>query len=234
MPTQVGECERGTLGVGLEQQRVLARWDHKGQIQDPAAAEQAWLATLAGAYRLNRQWQVGASLPTRMNQIAPLENPYWGGGVGDAQLSVLWAALFFGVHAMPLFSLALRLPTGRSTEEASGLLMEDVTGLQGPAALLGTTLDRSTSRVPRTLGIQGEASQRPALSTSGSVGWYLNSAWTLSLRASHLRRWTPSPSGTWGRSSTTDASFRLITGTPVAWRAWVQVGAGVPLDAARH
>ena len=58
------------------------------------------------------------------------------------------------------------------------------------------------------------------------------SAWTLSLRVSHLRRWTPSPSGTWGQSSTTNGSFGLIRGTPVAWRAWVQVGAGVPLDGA--
>lgn len=233
MPTQVGECERGTLGVGVVADATQARWDHRGQISETSLQERSLQVTLAGAYRLNRQWQVGTSAPLRVNHLAAGGAQVWGVGPGDTTVSALWDPIEEGQRAVPLLKLAVRIPTGISPEQATGELFQDVTGLTGPAAIVTASMDRSLGRVPWNVGVSVEGSKRPAVSATGSVGWYIGNAWTVSAGVSHLRRWSPSKDS-WGHTSTTDASVRVITGSPVAWRAWVQAGAGVPLSQVGH
>lgn len=233
LPTQVGECERGTLGVGVLFESTQARWDSSGRLAPASVQEEAWQLTGAGAIRLNRQWQLGASVPIRVNHLAAGETQVWGGGPGDAVVSALWDPMEEGQRAVPLVTLAVRVPTGTSPAEAHGALFQDVTGLAGPALTLTAAADRTLGKVPWNVGVRVEGSKRPAVSGSASVGLYVGNAWTVSAGVTHLRRWSPAPGG-WGHTHTTDASVRVITGAPVAWRAWVQGGAGVPLPGAGH
>ena len=224
LPILVGECERGTLAVGLDVQQTLGHWDRAGDPEIGSHAEQAAVAMVGGAVRVNRRWQVGATLPARVNHLETSDATYWGGGPGDTTVHALWDPLEESTGPVPLVTGTVRVPTGTSAADATGRLMEDVTGLEGPAATLGASLDRSLGKTPWTLGVTGELSERPAAGAVASVGRYLNTSWSVSLSASHLRRWSGD-----GYVAATDGTLRLITGRPVAWRAWVQGRAGVPL-----
>lgn len=244
MPTRLGECERLLAGLSLGAETTTGRWDSGGRLVSSSLQDDALLASVAGAWRWDRKGQVGLALPLRLNHKGLDEEDRWGGGAGDLVSTVLWDPLTEwargGEHAalpVPVLSAGLRLPTGRTWEQAEGRLLEDVTGRPGPGLLLGLSMERTLDRTPWSLGVDGELARddehlHPTLTFSGSLGRYLGTRWSVVGLARHARSWTLDGGG--GSTSRTVVGGKAAVGRPLSWRAWAALEADLPLPAVGH
>ena len=73
--------------------------------------------------------------------------------------------------------MGARLPTGRDWSESSTLLLEDVTGVEQPALIVGIAVERTVDKWPWSVGSTAEVGVgngvQPSIITSGSVGRYI-------------------------------------------------------------
>lgn len=244
VPTRLGECETYMGGLALGAETAVGRWDGEGALASSSLQDDALLASFAGAWRWDRKGQVGLSLPTRLNHKGLADQDLWGGGAGDLSASLTWDPFVEIPHAgvgpatpVPILSAGLRLPTGRTWEQATGTLLEDVTGRPGPGLLLGLSMERSLDRSPWSLGVDSElaldhAQVHPMLSFHGSLGRYLGSRWSVVGIGRHERSWAMD--GTGGSASRTVLGAKLALGKALSWRAWLGAEGDLPLPELGH
>jgi hypothetical protein len=233
-PTVVGECERAAIGFTAGAETAVARWDDRGQVVAATLDDDALIGTLAAGLRLHRRWQVGGSLPTRVQHKGSDTLDAWGAGVGDARLGLLWdpqEELGDG-PPVPLVGLGARLPTGRAWDASQGVMMEDVTGLPGAALSASVGVERSLDPWPWSVALTGELgvsgpTKDAGATASASLGRYLSSRASLAATLAHTRARADLAAAGTGTARTT-AGLRLVTGRPLRWRAWAAVGGDLP------
>lgn len=233
VPTRLGPCERYAAGLGLGAERGTGRWDSAGRVVDSSVQDDALTATVAASYRWNRHGQVGLLLPSRMGRKQVSDQDFRGGGLGDLSLLATFNPMEerpregrAGIP-VPVLSVGARLPTGRSWLESEDPMMADVTGLPDPALLLGLWVERTLDRLPWSLGLDatlGTAAAPRVLGTSLMAGTYLGSRWTLLGTARHERSL-----GGEAPTRRNRVGARMVHGKTLAWRAWADVGADLPL-----
>lgn len=239
-PARVGECEHAVAALTASGEHSSGRWDRDGAVQDSSVTERALLATAAFGVRIDRQWQVGGTLPVRLNHHESREQSGWGGGVGDARALVMWDPLeekprlaSLKATPVPIATLGVRVPTGRDWTRSERALGEDVTGLQPAAVLAGIAVERTLDRWPWSAGIATEVgvapdSVQPAFVASASLGRTLTPRWTLTGTARHELAWATLEANTPAIRDTT-AGAQLVHGRPLGWRAWVGAESAVPI-----
>ncbi len=234
-PAVVGECERVAIGLSAGAETAVARWDDRGHIATSAVQDDALVGTLAAGLRLHRRWQVGGSLPTRVQHKGSDSLDAWGAGVGDARLGALWDPLeeLGDGPPVPLATLGVRLPTGRSWDASEAAMMEDVTGLPGASASAGVGVERSLDPWPWSVNLTGELgvsgpTKGASATASASVGRYLASSASIAATLAHTRARADMAAAGTGTARTT-AGLRLVTGRPLRWRAWASVGGDLPV-----
>jgi hypothetical protein len=132
---------------------------------------------------------------------------------------------------VPVFSVGVRLPTGRDWQDASSPLLADVTGAPGAGLALAAGVERAEGRWMGGLSVEGELSlatppeARP-MAVTGSVGRALGSRWSLALTARHERTTALGGAGV----ASTAAGVRVVLGKPLAWRGYA--GLSLPLAVA--
>lgn len=235
-PIRVGECEKVVAGFSAGHERALGRWDRDGALADVGVPESAVLADLGVGVRFNRRLQVAAILPVRANARVGEDGALWGGGVGDASALLTWDPM--EEKAMgpptPVFTAAVRMPTGRDWTEAEGALMEDVTGLPNPAATLGVALERSIGQVPWMVGVDGVLGVtrthdiQPGVTVSGSVGRYLGTSWSLLGSASWSANWAATD-GSADMVARPRVGARVVYGQRLRYRAWLGTDWDLPV-----
>lgn len=186
-----------------------------------------------------RALEVGMSVPVLLNHRVSQSNSAWGGGAGDARLFVIWdPAIEVGragdkpVLPVPVFTLGVRLPTGRGYADASGTLLEDVTGVGRPALLLGAQLERTVDRWPWAIGLYtdlglGTDSVQPVVNANASLGRYITQRWSVMASIRATAAWADA-SRVDTASARTVLGARVVYGKVQAWRAY----AGVEADLA--
>jgi hypothetical protein len=132
--------------------------------------------------------------------------------------------------AVPIIQFGFRAPTGRDWTEASGALLEDVTGKPDPALIGGVSLERTLDRWPWSVGSTVEvgvgSAVAPAATTYATLGRTLGPKWTVMGSLSHrIGVASMASAATWE----TRAAARLVTGQPLAWRAFVGADAALPV-----
>lgn len=243
VPTRLGECERAMAGLALGAETSIGQWTATGESMGSSLQDDAVLATMAGAWRWDRKGQLGLSLPWRVNHKASSSLEAWGWGPGDLRLQATWDPMTEWARggeeaALPVAILqgGLRLPTGRSWQQAEGVLLEDVTGLSGPGVLLGASVERTLDRTPWSLGldsewdVQGQAGERHlhgAFTAWGSLGRYLGRSWSVSAQAQHQQ--TAALGADDGRTARTSAGLKVTTSRPLRWRAWLGADGDLPV-----
>ncbi len=240
VPARLGECERWVLGLSTVAQRSVGRWDSSGQLSPSSLQDDSLTTELIGGWRWNRKAQLGLSVPTLINRKDLGEEPIWGSGLGDVRLSGLWDPLnelprgVEGVRAwpVPIFQVGLRLPTGRTWEEAEGALFEDVTGRPGTGLILAAGLERTLDRTPWSLNLGGELAPdgehlHSVLGLDASLGRTLGRRFSVSARASHQQtRVHGEDSGATRRSS---VGISAVHGVPLRTRSWLALDADLPV-----
>lgn len=234
LPLRVGPSERAVAGVTAAGEVGLARWDRAGSVVASGLAEQAASAELGAGLRLGGSWQVGLAAPFRVTHRAAGAVEGSGGGLGDLRASALWEPIAEdrGGSWVPVVRAGLRVPTGRDWTDAQGVLLEDVTGLQGPAGVLGVQVERLQGDTPAFVSLQGELGAadgrlQPVLSPSVGVGRSLGASWTLLGSLAWTASWAPqSPTG--GFTARPSAGARLVHGFE-GWRAWASLRSDLPV-----
>lgn len=245
VPLRLGECERRLAGFALAAETSIGQWTGDGESASSSLRDDALIGTLGLGLRVNRRLQFGLAMPARLNHKVTSSQDAWGGGAGDLRVLGLWdpmeerpAAAEGPALPVPILTFGLRAPTGRSWAEAEGAMGEDVTGLEGPAALLGLSVERTLDRVPWSLsadaelGADGEGAERhlhPALTGTASVGRYVGTRWSLNATLSHQRSWVLDPSSP-GSASRTSAGLKVASGRPLRSRAWLGVESDLPVS----
>lgn len=243
VPTRLGECERGMAGLALGVERSYGQWSSAGQVTASSLQDDALVATLAGAWRWDRKGQIGLSLPARLNRKATDTTEAWGGGAGDLRVLGTWDPLNEWARGgeqaplpVPILTGGLRLPTGTSWQEADGALLEDVTGLPGPAAVLGVSIERTLDRTPWSLGVESELGTvahddgrhlHPGFYGWLNVGRYLGTRWSVSGTLAHQESFAVGEPGS--RTARTSLGARVTTARPLKWRAWAGGDADLPI-----
>jgi hypothetical protein len=237
VPTQLGPCERGLVGIDLEAVASAGRWDNAGRLRSSSLHEQGVNATLAAGVSWNRKVQLALQVPAAVNRRAAGDAATWGSGVGDARLTALWrpvqeggpdAGLIGG--ASPVLSVGVRAPTGRDWKASQDPLFADVTGLSGSAAVVGLSLERTLGRTPWQAGLSAELGTARSHALTGSVGAgrYLGTRWTVLGALSHTSTWSEA-GGRVAHAARSTASARLVQGRSRRWRAWVGARADLPV-----
>lgn len=244
VPTRLGECEKLMAGLSLGAETAVGRWTTDGALASSSLQDDAVLGALAGAWRWDRKGQVGLSLPMRVNHKGTDQLDLWGGGAGDLTATLLWDPLDeyprgteLKALPVPVLTAGLRAPTGRTWEQADGLLLEDVTGRPGPGLLLGVSIERTVDRTPWSLGVDSELALddghiRPVLSFNGSLGHYLGTRWSVTGMARHERGLGVGDDS--ASNSRTVLAAKVTTARQLAWRAWMGVEGDVPLPLLGH
>ena len=234
IPTRVGECESGTIGIALAGEFSTGRWDRSGALATNTLADNGATATVGGGLRLGDHWQLGAAVPVRVNQRVGDEEQVWGGGLGDAEASVLWHPIDEspgrGRPPVPIFTLGVRTPTGRAWQESQRTLAEDVTGRGEVSVTLGAGLERTTQNWPWTLTIASSVATsvhdrtiRPELAVNAGIGRYLGTRWSLYGALSYIVSWSTES------THRTATAVRIVRGQALAWRGWLQVQSDLPI-----
>jgi len=120
-----------------------------------------------------------------------------------------------------VFTLGVRLPTGRGAVDAAGALLENMTGRGRPALIAGAQLERTTDRWPFAISMLtqmevGETSLLPSLTSSVSLGRTLGSRWTVNVQLRSTVSWAVDGPPAYR----TTAGFRVIHGKIQRWRIW--------------
>lgn len=237
VPARVGECEKAVAGVGVAVEHGAARWDGDGAITRSSLVEDAVVTTLAAGWSWDRKGQLNLTMPVRSQWRRAGDLSSAATGTGDLRATALWdpftetprggdgAAL-----PVPVLTAGVRAPTGRSWEEASDPLMADVTGLAGPAVILGAQLERTLDRTPWSIGVFEELGTtdqglHPTTRVLGTLGRTLGSRWSVVGTAQHLR----TGDGQGEAASRTSAGLRATVGRRMAWRAWAGLDQDLPL-----
>lgn len=240
VPARLGECERAVVGLSTVAQRSVGRWDSTGQLSPSSLQDDALTTELIGGWRWNRKAQLGLSVPMLINRKGLGEDEVWGTGLGDARISGLWDPRdelprgVEGIRALPvpIFQAGLRLPTGRTWEEAEGALFEDVTGRPGTGLVLAAGLERTLDRTPWSFNLGGELAPdgehlHSVLALDASLGRTLGRSVSVSARASHQQtRIHGQDGGTTRRSS---VGISAVHGVPLHTRSWIALDADLPV-----
>ena len=244
VPTRLGECEKVMAGLSLGGETAVGRWDGEGALGSSSLQDDALIASVAAAWRWDRKGQVGLSLPMRLNHKGLEDQDLWGGGAGDLAANVVWdpfVELPTGgpgrALPVPILTAGVRLPTGRTWEQADGALLEDVTGLPGPGLLLGLSMERTLDKTPWSLGVDSELARdhdhlHPTLTFNGSLGRYLGTRWSVVAVGRHQRSYALD--GTGGSASRTVLGAKLALGKPLKWRTWLGAEGDLPIPELGH
>lgn len=230
VPTRLGECEGWLMGMGVQAETTTGMWQSDGQLSQSSMTDDAIITTLAGAWRWDREGQLFATLPMRLNHRAAGDLSELDGGVGDLRAGVIWDPI--DEHAsswrpVPVLTLGARLPTGRDWRDAERQLQTDVTGLTGTALIGVLTAERTMGRTPWSLGVDLESGGGiTAMGTTAVLGRYIGSQWSVISSLRHSRTITHTGSST----SRTNTGLRLTRGQPMRWRAWIGLDADVPVS----
>jgi hypothetical protein len=234
LPLRVGASEQALVGLTMGGEVGLARWDRSGQVVSSGLSEQAGLAELGAGVRLGGQWQLGLAAPARVTHRAAGASEGVGGGLGDVRLAALWEPLTepAGGGWVPMVTTGVRLPTGRDWSESQTVLLQDVTGLQGPAAVLGVQLERLQGDVPAFVNLQAELGGaqgrlQPVIGPTVGVGRSLSARVTVLASLSYTASWavTGAQGGWTARPS---AGGRLVYGGE-GWRGWAGLRSDLPV-----
>jgi len=234
LPLRVGGSEQAVVGLTGAAEVGLARWDRAGAVVGSGLAEQAASVELGAGLRLGGQWQVGLALPARFTHRAASVSEGSGGGVGDLRAAALWEPVAENVGGswVPVVRGGVRVPTGRDWTESEAVLLQDVTGLQGTAGLIGVQIERLQGGTPAFVGLQGELGSaddrlQPVLSPSIGVGRSLSERWTVLGSFAWTASWAPT-SATGGFTARPTAGARLVHGGD-GWRGWISARCDVPV-----
>ncbi len=234
-PARVGECEKSVIALAVGAENTDGWWDRDGELHDSSVRERSGITTLGAGLRVSRQWQLGLSAPARLNHHKSETISGWGGGLGDVRATALWDPTEEKMVAegwgppVPILTFGLRLPTGRDWTESSGILHEDVTGLEQPGLVTGAAIERTLGKWPWSVGTTAEigvgSTVQPVVATSGSFGRYLGSRWTVAGTLSHQIGWA---SLGVHASAQTNTGISVIHGSPGRWRGWISAMTGIP------
>lgn len=236
-PARVGECEQSVAALGLGGELGLGRWDAQGALRPLGVTEQSIQGSIAGAFRYDRQLQIGFILPVLANHRATDTDSAWGGGPGDARVQVLWdpkEELPEG-PPVPLLLMGLRLPTGRDWTESRSPLLADVTGLAAPGVDLGLQVERTLGELPYNLGVGGtlglgEDSLQPSIYANASLGYYLGTRWSTMGTLSWSSAWA-AIDGSASPVMNPRLGLSVVRGEPKRWRAWAGAEMDLPIPA---
>lgn len=240
VPARLGECETWVVGLSSTGQRSVGRWDAEGAVVPSSLQDEALTTELFGGWRWTREAQLGLSVPTLINRKGVGEDEVWGSGLGDTRISGLWDPLdelprgVDGIRAwpVPIVQAGLRLPTGRTWEEAEGDLFEDVTGRPGTGLIVAAGLERTLDRTPWSLNLGGELSPdgehlHGVLGMDASLGHTLGRSFSLSARASHQQTRVFGEEG--GATRRSSVGISAVHGVPLRTRSWLSLDADLPV-----
>lgn len=229
VPTRLGECEHWLAGMGMQGESTLGLWDSTGAVTDTTMTDEAVISTMAMAWRWDREGQLFATLPARINHRVAGDLDETAAGLSDLRAGVIWDPINespAGWLPVPVLTLGARLPTGVDWTESETDLQTDVTGLVGPAIIGVATAERTMGRTPWSVGADVEASTSlTAVGATASLGRYIGTRWSL---GGSLRYSATFADG--AAATRTNAGLRLTRGQPLRWRGWVGVDADVPVD----
>ena len=121
VPTRLGECENWLMGMGVQAETTTGRWQSDGQLSSSTMTDDAIITTLAGAWRWDREGQLFATLPMRLNHRAAGDLSELGGGLSDLRAGVIWDPIEEKASSwlpVPVLTIGARLPTGRDWQDA--------------------------------------------------------------------------------------------------------------------
>jgi hypothetical protein len=237
VPARVGECETVVAGVGVAVEHGAHRWDSGGTLARSSLTEDAVVTTLAAGWGWDRKGQVNLSAPmlTQWRRAGDLTSSAT--GAGDLRVTALWDPLNEEPRSngriappVPVFTVGLRAPTGRSWAASTDPLMADVTGLHGPAAILGAQLERTLDKTPWSVGVFEELGAtdhglHPTTRAFGTLGRTLGRDLSLVATAQHIR----TSDGEGPAATRTSGGLRATVGRRMRWRAWAGVDQDLPL-----
>ncbi len=228
VPTRLGECEHWLAGMGIQGESTQGLWDSSGAVVATTMVDEAVISTMAMAWRWDREGQLFATLPARINHRAAGGLDETAAGLSDLRAGVIWDPINEspdGLWPVPVLTLGARLPTGVDWTESETDLQTDVTGLVGPALIGVVTAERTLGPIPWSIGADMEASTTlTALGATASLGRYIGTRWSL---GGSLRYSITAAAG--ATTSRTNAGLRLTRGQPLRWRGWLGVDSDVPV-----
>lgn len=122
------------IGFSSSVQQVDGRFDPYGNFRpnEQGTSLGSFTTTFGGAYRLGNDWQIALSVPIVRNERSYSNQLHIANGIGDSIAEgryLLWEDLaFLSYRPQLVFYGGIRLPTGRSVYDSSGLTEVDVTG----------------------------------------------------------------------------------------------------------
>ncbi|HAZ14659.1 MAG: hypothetical protein A2X86_06225 [Bdellovibrionales bacterium GWA2_49_15] len=126
--------QRYQLGGSTQYRSVEGQFDPYGHYSanSPGTSKQSYVTTVGGAFRINDEWQVGASLPMIHNDYAFSTQHHTATNMGDPALEaryLFWEDLnFLTFHPEVSFYGGARLPLGNSIHHSHDTYDADVTG----------------------------------------------------------------------------------------------------------
>jgi hypothetical protein len=218
-------------------EHAAARWDSAGAVAASSLVEDAVVTSIAAGWAWDRKGQVNVQMPFRNQWRRAGDLRSAASGAGDLRLTALWDPRTERPRGgdapalpVPVFTLGVRAPTGTAWTDAADPLMADVTGLEGPAVIVGAQLERTLDRTPWSIGVFEElgATDRglhPTTRALGTLGRTLGRRWSLVATAQHIR--TGDADG--AVAARTSAGLRATVGQRMRWRAWAGVDQDLPL-----
>lgn len=240
IPTRLGQSETGAVSVTTSGTGSVGRWDTDGQVSGSSLQEQAIVATLSGGWRWDAKGQIGLSIPVQATHKATSAADAWGGGLGDIRVYTVWepvearpAVVGTAPVPVPVLTVSLRLPTGRTWVDAQDPLGADVTGRPGVATSAMLTVERTIDRVPWLVGvgIEVEADDhgvRPSLDLTAGLGGAFGIHWSLMGSLSHRQSWAKG-AGDWARTARTTAGLQVTYGVFRKLRVWGGLSGDLPI-----
>ena len=235
VPTRLGPCERALVGVAVRGEAGALRWDRRGAVRRSSMTEWGVEGTLAAGLGFSRRSQLSVSLPVRHTWRFAGELTGLGGGVGDTRIIGRYHARLEGrteaggTRPGVWVTAGARLPTGRSWDASTDVLLADVTGLPRPALSLGLIFERTQHRMPWVLTASTEVDAGAVVSTAqAGLGRTLGPRLTVLGAVGHTLS-VVVDDGKARTSGRTQISGRAVLGRPSRFRAWTGLSADVPV-----
>jgi len=226
-PAQLGRCERLGAGFGVGEVVELGRLDAGGRW---AATAEGWsqiTTSLGVAMRWARWGSVGLVAPFVVNAQARPGEQRVGMGFGDVSAAARLEPWEEGRGPVPVFTVGLVAPSGKSWTQANDPLGADVTGAGEWTPVVAVALERTSSPWPWRLGIEASGPRRWV--GAASIGHSIDRDWTAAMALS-----ATAESSAAGVSWRGALDVRVVHGRPGAWRVWTAAGSDLPVGRSAH
>jgi hypothetical protein len=236
VPSRLRRDERLGAGTSLTGTGTVARWGTASEVTSASPGEGRLTIDVFAGWRWDAKGQLALTVPAMLQHVGAGGVGEWGVGAGDTRLSVLWEPFAEVRRAggrpgapVPLLVAGLRLPTGRSWDDARLPLKADATG-DGDVAVTATAqVERTIDAIPWSVSVStevgtGPQGPRPTLDVAAGVGRSFDEHWSLYASASHHERFVGA-----ARTARTSVGFRVQHAWPGVGRLWAGVTGDLPI-----